>query len=353
MDDDDDDKVVPFTPPSSLPPTVAARKPFGEKVNTKSFLPGECPEITWAVEELLCEQDVFLLSGEGGIGKSYILVELALALAEGRALFNRFPISRAYRVLYLDAEMSRTAVNRRLWRMIRGLGTKACPANLDIWRGGHLQLDQGGAPEMKSFIAYVKETKPEWILIDSQRRVMGGDENNSTDTNRFYSGVRTLRDGFELGIGFVAHTRKTTGEAILDSARQRLRGSTDIPANLDAHIAVDAATRDHHLIVTPDKKRHANSAERKPFVIRFAHDDPDDDNTPFRMVYVEDGEEKAGRAIVEQLLLLAGVTGATTKELMEKGKLSRKAVRVALQQLKADGVLVQAQTYPIRYILMG
>ena len=61
--------------------------------------------------------------GDGGVGKSYLALALALAGLLARPLSARWRVAPLRRVLYLDWESGRDEQQARLWRLTRGLGS--------------------------------------------------------------------------------------------------------------------------------------------------------------------------------------------------------------------------------------
>lgn len=77
---------------------------------------------------------VGLLTGPGGLGKTQLMVELALAVATGRPWLGAFEIGTPGNVLLALAEEDINEVRRRLYHAARGLNLTADERELAGWR---------------------------------------------------------------------------------------------------------------------------------------------------------------------------------------------------------------------------
>lgn len=123
-----------------------------------------------------------LLAGPSKAGKSYSLIELCIAIAEGKRWFN-WDCSKG-RVLYVNLELDRASCLHRFKDVYTGL--ELAPesiSNIDIWnlRGKSVPMDKL-APKLirraqrKDYIA---------IVIDPIYKVITGDENSADQMAHF------------------------------------------------------------------------------------------------------------------------------------------------------------------------
>ena len=91
----------------------------------------ECPEQQrWLVEELWSEEAVGIIGGEPKCCKSFLALDLAVAVAAGIPCLRRFAVSRPGRVLLYPAEDALPTVRRRLEGICAAAGTDL--AALDV-----------------------------------------------------------------------------------------------------------------------------------------------------------------------------------------------------------------------------
>lgn len=87
------------------------------------------PPREWRIPGLIPEGWVSFLIGDGGTGKSFLALYMALCIAVG-APFLKLPVKRG-RVLYADYELDLEEQRRRLWRIAAGEGLSVSSARLE------------------------------------------------------------------------------------------------------------------------------------------------------------------------------------------------------------------------------
>ena len=123
-----------------------------------------------------------LLAGPSKAGKSFALIELCCAIAEGQKWFN-WPCAQG-KVMYVNLELDRASCLHRFKDVYQSLGWQPTNlANIDIWnlRGKSVPMDKL-APKLirraakKNYIA---------IIIDPIYKVITGDENSADQMAHF------------------------------------------------------------------------------------------------------------------------------------------------------------------------
>lgn len=327
-----------------IPPELP--KSAGQLLDLVDLFEKPIPAVKWSVEGLISEGDIWLLSGEGGLGKTYIHIATALSLALGKPLFDHFSVSRRHNILYLDLEMARVALERRIARMLKGLNFKSSseiPQNLFIACQGDLKLDCAVNVGLMRFIEY---HKIDFVLVDSARRVISGDENDSQVTNALFRTLKQMRDILNVGFGFIVHWNK---EMMADSrkANSRVRGSGDWINMSDDHFAVEASQR-HHLKITPAKSRHEVALD--PFHVKFDHEDVNDRNTPFRLIYSTGYTIRDSHSRILDMLALEPMT---KQQIESKFNLSKKLSCQILEELLHSGKVTVLKRLPHNRYLFG
>lgn len=141
------------------------------------------PELSPAlIDGVLRQGHKMLLSGPSKAGKSFALIELSIALAEGRSWLG-FPCAKG-RVLYVNLELDRASCLHRYKDVYEALGWQPKEIrNIDIWnlRGKSVPMDKL-APKLirraakKHYIA---------VIIDPIYKVITGDENSADQMAAF------------------------------------------------------------------------------------------------------------------------------------------------------------------------
>lgn len=142
-------------------------------------LPPLAPEL---VHGILRQGHKMLISGAPKAGKSFLLIELAVAIAEGGEWIG-YQCEQG-RVLYLNFEVDEASFWHRIRNVYQGKGLPvAHPENLDVLnlRGQAERMDQL-TPKLEYLM---KRTKYSLVIIDPIYKVITGDENNASDMGKF------------------------------------------------------------------------------------------------------------------------------------------------------------------------
>lgn len=123
-----------------------------------------------------------LISGSSKAGKSFLLMELCVAIAEGRTWLN-FPCKKG-RVLYVNLEIDPASAVNRFFKIYEALGIPALRMDdIILWnlRGHAVPLDQ----LVPKLIRRVRDLNLDAIVIDPIYKVIMGDENNASEMGAF------------------------------------------------------------------------------------------------------------------------------------------------------------------------
>nr|DAS80785.1 MAG TPA: Regulatory protein repA [Caudoviricetes sp.] len=142
-------------------------------------LPPLAPQL---IRGVLRQGHKMLIAGPSKAGKSYLLMHLCCAIAEGKSWIG-WPCTQG-RVLYVNLELDRASCLHRFREIYTALGWRgANTGNIDIWnlRGNAVPMDKL-APKLirraakKNYIA---------VVIDPIYKVITGDENSADQMSRF------------------------------------------------------------------------------------------------------------------------------------------------------------------------
>ena len=123
-----------------------------------------------------------LISGSSKAGKSFLLMELSIALAEGKPWLG-FPCKQG-RVLYVNLEIDPASCINRFMKIYEALHLPMKHMdNIVIWnlRGFAVPLDR----LVPKLIRRVKDSGYSAVIIDPIYKVITGDENNASDMAAF------------------------------------------------------------------------------------------------------------------------------------------------------------------------
>ena len=123
-----------------------------------------------------------LISGSSKAGKSFLLMELSIAIAEGKPWLG-FPCRKG-RVLYVNLEIDPASCVNRFIRIYDALGyDRSHIDDVIIWnlRGHAVPLDQ----LVPKLVRRVRDQHLDAIIIDPIYKVITGDENSASDMAAF------------------------------------------------------------------------------------------------------------------------------------------------------------------------
>lgn len=147
-----------------------------------------------------------LLAGPSKAGKSYALIELCVALAEGVPWLG-FPVEARGRVLYVNLELDRASCLHRFRDVYRAMGAEpAHVADIDVWnlRGKSKPMDEL-APAL---IRRALKTRPIAVVIDPIYKVITGDENSADQMAAFCNQFDKVADALGCAVVYCHHHSK-------------------------------------------------------------------------------------------------------------------------------------------------
>ena len=185
--------------------------------NTADFWDNIPPLRPALIEGVLRQGHKMLLAGPSKAGKSFALIALAIAIAEGRPWMG-FPCAQG-KVWYVNLELDDISCKHRIRDVYEALGIE--PHNrghLDIWnlRGRSLPMDKL-APSM---IRRAKQRCYAAIIIDPIYKVITGDENSAEQMAHFCNQFDRVCAGAGCAVIYCHHHSKGSqgGKRSMDRA---------------------------------------------------------------------------------------------------------------------------------------
>lgn len=189
-------------------------------------LPRQAPEL---IEGVLREGHKMRLAGPSKAGKSFALLQLAIAIAEGRSWMG-WPCGQG-RVLYVNLELDRASCWRRISDVYAAKGwPTGRAANIDIWnlRGRAMPMDKL-TPRL---IRRAREANYKAIIIDPIYKVLTGDENSAEEMAAFCNQFDRLC--VELKCAVIDCHHHSKGSQGAKASRDRASGSGVFSRDPDA-----------------------------------------------------------------------------------------------------------------------
>jgi hypothetical protein len=185
----------------------------------------------WLVEGLWADRAVGIVGGEPKSFKSFLALDLAVAVASGAPCLRRYPVPTPGRVLLYAAEDPAHLVRRRLEGICRVAEARFATLDVHVITAPELRLDR--TDDQKRLATTVAAVRPRLLVLDPFVRLHAIDENAAGEVAAVLGYLRRLERRFGVAIVLVHHARK--GAAGL-RAGQALRGSSELHAWGDSNL---------------------------------------------------------------------------------------------------------------------
>ena len=222
------------SPPSSLPPLQSSQSlQTSSKAETPTRAATEImplpfvnmrawdetpPPREWAVLDRIPLRQVTLLSGEGSVGKSILLLQLSAAHVLAKDWLGAMPDPGP--ALYLGAEDEEAELHRRLADIAKHYGTRVselaehlhvvCLAGQDAVLG---HPDRNGQVQPTKLFSRLKQAacdiKPKLISLDTASDIFGGEENNRSQVRQLVGMLRGMAIAANAAVVVASHPSLT------------------------------------------------------------------------------------------------------------------------------------------------
>ena len=187
-------------------------------------------EHRWLVEGLWADEAVGIVGGEPKCCKSFLALDLAVAVASGAPCLRQYPVPRPGRVLLYAAEDALHLVRRRLEGIGRAAGVDLAALDVHVITAPTLRLDHAGDRDR---LAATVALRPRLLVLDLFVRLHRIDENVSGEVAPLLAYLRELQRRHQPSVVVVHHARKGAARA---RAGQALRGSSEFHAWGDSNL---------------------------------------------------------------------------------------------------------------------
>jgi hypothetical protein len=185
----------------------------------------------WLIDELWADEAVGIVGGEPKCCKSFLALDMAVAVAGGVPCLRRFATAQTGRVLLFAAEDALHVVRQRLAGIATAAGRVLDDLDIHVITAPSLRLDI--ERDRDALTETIAELRPKLLVLDPFVRLHRIDENLSGEVAPLLAYLRELQRRFHVAVVLVHHARK--GGAKL-RAGQALRGSSEFHAWGDSNL---------------------------------------------------------------------------------------------------------------------
>jgi hypothetical protein len=188
-------------------------------------------EQRWLVTSLWSEQAVGIIGGEPKCCKSFLALDLAVAVAAGVPCLRRFAVPHPGRVLLYAAEDALHIVRRRLEGICSAAGIMLANLDVQVITAPTVRLDLEA--DRRALDDTVAKLQPRLLVLDPFVRLHRIDENASGEVAPLLAYLRELQRRHGVAVVVVHHAKKGAGGI---RAGQALRGSSEFHAWGDSNL---------------------------------------------------------------------------------------------------------------------
>jgi hypothetical protein len=175
----------------------------------------------YLIDELIELDAIGGLIGPSSVGKSFVAISMAAAVASGTDFAGK--AVQQGKVLYLAGE-GLNGISRRFAGWMQHTGAQIPKGYLHVSQTT-IAMDEAGASALLTEVENIPDIN--LVIIDTLARHMVGDENSNSDMNAFISAVDSIRDQHGCAVFIVHHTGHSSDKS------NRARGASSFYAALD------------------------------------------------------------------------------------------------------------------------
>lgn len=217
----------------------------------------------WLVEGLWSAGGVGVIGGAPKSAKTWLALEMAVAVASGRPCLGRYAVPQPGPSLVFAAEDAPLDVRERLEDLAQARGAPFASLDVRLIVEPAVRLDR---PHDRARLrATVARHAPRLLVLDPYVRLQCGvDENDATEVSAILGSLRELSRSQGVAIALVHHTRKGGAE----DPGEGLRGSGDFWAWGDSNLYVRRRRDGIALAI-----EHRAAASPPPVTLALVEDD--------------------------------------------------------------------------------
>ena len=296
----------------------------------------------WLIENLWASQAVGIIGGAPKSLKTWMALEMAVALASGSPCLGTFAVPSPGKVLLYAAEDSAAALRSRLESLAHHHGFELALLDIRVITADSLRLDR--VTDQQRLDATLMLHRPVLLILDPLVRLHAIDENAAGEIAALLGYLRVLQRKTGVAIALVHHARKNVSAT--GGAGYSLRGSSDLYAWVDSFLYL----RRHHGQLTLSAEHRAASGAG-PLALELAESSNSEPGPYLKLSLTTTTVEPVSRdPLLDQLLALLAQSSQprTADSLRSSLQVRNQRLVEALRQLSQQGKVVRL---PQGYVL--
>ena len=312
--------------------TKAERKKRFEPISINDLFSMKFSENKWIIEGLVPHEGITIISGAPASYKTWLLLQMAIDISNRSSFLNQFQCSKE-KILIIDEENHLRLLRERLDLL-------GADRNLPIYFLSQKGFVVSDKDSVNSILEVCERNEIKIIFIDSLVRINNAEENDASQMSKVFKCIRQLCQNGKTVV-LTHHERKDNFPN--GSAQNRLRGSSDILASVDAHISVKKNSKNKNRIIVEQAKLRI-AKELDPFEIEINENEEKVEfnylgicaNKPVKKELAKEAvdtvlqEEQNGLSIKE-----------LTKQVMKTEDIGERSIAQAVRELVKDNLITE------------
>lgn len=281
----------------------------------------ELEQPVWLVDGLWGDGAVGVIGGAPKSCKTWLALEIAVAVASGRPCLDRFDVFHRGRVLVYAAEDAPEQIRERIEGIARARRTDFNALDVQFILEPSLRLDR--VEHLDRLRHTLARHRPKLLVLDPYVRLQRVDENDATKVSAVLATLRELSRTLRLAIILVHHTRKNSS----DKPGLALRGSSDFHAWGDSNLYLRARRGD--LLLTSE---HRFAAPGPPLGLTLVSEE-----NPVRLEVILENAPADITPLGERILVSLGARPRRHDELRRELRVRNQKLTDVLRELHSVG----------------
>jgi hypothetical protein len=282
----------------------------------------------WLVEGLWGASAVGIIGGSPKSCKSYLGLELAVAVASGTPALGQYAVTQSGPALIYLAEDSLSDVRQRVAGLARHRALDLQHLAIHAITVPRLRLDR--TADRQRLFETTRQLRPRLLLLDPLVRLQAINLNDATEVAQLLSALRDLQRRFDVAVILVHHTCKFIPAGT--QAGQGLRGSTDLHAFGDSNLYL-RRVRDQLVL----SMEHRAAAAPEPIGLQLVTTNEQAIHLQVTGPATRSDQQRNGSLTDAVLQSLAQYPTMTRQAMREHLAVKNQTLGHTLQQLEHDG----------------
>lgn len=314
----------------------------------KDFKNQKFEDPKWIVENIIPERGLVAVTGSPESCKSLLTNFLAIAVAKGELIFDKFKTIQTP-VLLIDQENLPAWIHKRI-ESFNGSGDDF---PLYIFQPGKANFSLADEQIFKKILGFIEFNHVGLVIFDTFRLIHNRDENSSTDLKPVFDKIRELTK--VTAVLLIQHHRKTDRFGRNKASGEEMMGSIFIRGSVDSQLTLTKIT-DISESVTRIRVTHTKSRYIKPiptFELTL-----EEDGNGLTFVYQDAVNEDILKKDEAKSLILSLLEEQNLKRkeiidaLVSEGVCGIRTGESALAELVKEGQITHTTTKPYVYSLL-